>query len=182
MAWIFKRSIWKRMTGGFFWGGYGRRKALEGAFANGVCGCGRFLNRVSDSAFVRMRFLGWEESEWALGGRTDDFSDFGGARTWSLSGSRKLFDSLDFFTRFATGQPQANDLYGVWGNPSLDSEEAKSWEVGLKGTRMDWSWRLGAYRRIFTTSLHGAVSPPQTLDGQGRKESNSPRRKISRVS
>ena len=45
--------------------------------------------------------------------------------------------------------PQANDLYGVWGNPSLDSEEAKSWEAGLKGTGMDWSWRLGAYRTDF---------------------------------
>ena len=106
---------------------------------------------VTKSAFVHLRFLGWEESEWALGGRTDDFSDFGGARTWSLSGSRKLFDSLDFFTRFATSfaPPQANDLYGVWGNPSLDSEEAKSWEAGLKGTGMDWSWRLGAYRTDF---------------------------------
>ena len=106
---------------------------------------------VTKSVFVQLCFLGWEESEWALGGRTDDFSDFGGARTWSLSGSRKLLDSLAFFTRFATSfaPPQANDLYGVWGNPSLDPEEAKNWEVGLKGTGMDWRWRLGAYRTDF---------------------------------
>jgi len=106
---------------------------------------------ITKSAFVQLRYLGWEESEWALGARTDDFSDFGGAQTWSLSGSRKVFDTLSLFTRFATSfaPPQANDLYGIWGNPLLNPEEAKSWEVGLKGVSEDWRWRLGAYRTDF---------------------------------
>lgn len=106
---------------------------------------------ITKSAFVQLSYLGWAETEWSLGARTDDFSDFGGAQTWSLSGSRKLLDSLTAYTRYATSfaPPQANDLYGMWGNPLLNPEEAHSWEFGLKGTSEEWSWRLGAYRTDF---------------------------------
>jgi vitamin B12 transporter len=135
---------------GLLWGGSWEEESFRKvALPTGVPEVDDSL--VTKSAFVQLRFLGWEESEWALGARTDDFSDFGGARTWSLSGSRKLIDSLAFFARYATSfaPPQANDLYGMWGNPLLNPEEAYSWEFGLKGTSEEWSWRLGAYRTDF---------------------------------
>jgi vitamin B12 transporter len=146
----FQAEYLEAVDWGLLWGGSWEEESFRKvALPTGVPEVDDSL--VTKSAFVQLRFLGWEESEWALGARTDDFSDFGGARTWSLSGSRKLVDSLAFFARFATSfaPPQANDLYGVWGNPSLDPEEAKSREVGLKGTGEDWSWRLGAYRTDF---------------------------------
>ena len=67
----FRRSIWKRMTGGS--GVHGRRKAF------GRCRCARFRRWTIrwSGAFVQLRFLGWERrmgSRW----ETDDFSDFGG--------------------------------------------------------------------------------------------------------
>ena len=38
------------------------------------------------------------------------------------------------FNKFLS--PQANDLYGVWGNPDLKPEKADSWEVGLIAGQM----------------------------------------------
>ena len=46
---------------------------------------------------------------------------------------KDLYEDITFVTRYSTSfsPPQANDLYGVWGNPDLKPEKADSWEVGL---------------------------------------------------
>lgn len=69
------------------------------------------------------------------GGRFDDYSDFGSPMTGNLMFG-KSFSSLGFslFGKLATAYsvPQAVDLYGLFGNPSLNAEESESWELGFR--------------------------------------------------
>ena len=42
-------------------------------------------------------------------------------------------ENIILVSRYSTSfsPPQANDLYGMWGNPNLMPEEAEAWEVGV---------------------------------------------------
>ena len=138
MAWIFKRSIWKRMTGGSLGGSWEEESFRKVPLPTGFADVDDSL--VTKSA-LRSVVTSWD------GKRANGLS-VGERMTFPIlvvpvpGRCRVRENSLIPLTFLPVSPPvsppQANDLYGVWGNPSLDSEEAKSWEVGLKGTRMDW--------------------------------------------
>ena len=87
----------------------------------------------SISAFAFSNYSFGEDLLLSLGARYDEFSDYGDVSTWSSILEKDLFDGFTLVTRYSTSfsPPQANDLYGVWGNPELKPEEADSWEVGI---------------------------------------------------
>ena len=87
----------------------------------------------SESIFALSTFSYGEDFSLVLGARHDNFSDYGSASTWSALLEKDLYEDIAFVTRYSTSfsPPQANDLYGVWGNPDLKPEKADSWEVGL---------------------------------------------------
>jgi vitamin B12 transporter len=74
-----------------------------------------------------------EDLSVTLGIRQDDFSDYETASTWSALLEKNLSEDIVLVSRYSTSfsPPQANDLYGVWGNPNLNPEEAEGWEVGV---------------------------------------------------
>lgn len=92
------------------------------------------VSRRSHSVFGLVRWMPAEVMEVTVAGRLDDYSDFDSPETWSVSGRRALWHSLSLFGRYATSfsPPQANDLYGAWGNPNLKAEEAETWELGAR--------------------------------------------------
>ena len=87
----------------------------------------------SESIFALSTFSYGVDFSLVLGARHDNFSDYGSASTWSALLEKDLYEDIAFVTRYSTSfsPPQANDLYGVWGNPDLKPEKADSWEVGL---------------------------------------------------
>ena len=87
----------------------------------------------SKSIFAISTFSASEKTFLTLGIRSDDFSDYGSASTWSSSLEHRLSEAVRFTARYATSfsPPQANDLYGLFGNPNLNSEKANSWEFGM---------------------------------------------------
>ena len=92
------------------------------------------VSRRRHSLLGLFRWMPAEVMELTVAGRLDDYSGFDSPGTWSVSGRRALWHSLSFFGRYATSfaPPQANDLYGAWGNPNLKAEEAKTWEIGAR--------------------------------------------------
>lgn len=86
--------------------------------------------------FAVSNFSFGEDFSFSLGGRRDKFSDFENSTTWSTQVEHQATDTVALFFRYATSYspPQANDLYGVWGNPNLNPEKARTWETGVKFT------------------------------------------------
>ncbi len=81
-----------------------------------------------------------ENTSISFGGRADEFSAYGSESTFSTSFDHRIIDGITFLARFATSfsPPQANDLYGNWGEPSLNPEKAESWETGLNLQPNEW--------------------------------------------
>ena len=97
-------------------------------------------NPDTKSVFTLISFSILDDSSISLGGRLDDFSNYGNEATWSATLNHEIFKGLDFLARFAKSYspPQANDLYGIWGEPSLSPEKADSWETGIKLKPSNW--------------------------------------------
>ena len=100
---------------------------------------GMGANEVDDgwenqALFGLLEYAPTEKTKILLGGRMEEYSDFGNPSTWQLSGRRMLGDSASLFVRYATSfsPPQASDLYGVLGNRNLKAEEADTWEMGVR--------------------------------------------------
>ncbi len=87
----------------------------------------------SEGAFALSTFSPSEDFSVTLGIRQDNFSDYGTASTWSALMEKDLSEDIILVSRYSTSfsPPQANDLYGMWGNPNLKPEEAETWEVGV---------------------------------------------------
>lgn len=92
------------------------------------------------SIFVLTTISLGENTSISLGGRADEFSAYGGESTFSTSFEHLITDGFKFSARFATSfsPPQANDLYGIYGEPSLNPEKAESWETGLILQPNEW--------------------------------------------
>lgn len=93
----------------------------------------------SESFFALSTFSNGEDLSLTLGARHDNFSDYGSTSTWSTLLEKDLLEDITLATRYSTSfsPPQANDLYGIWGNPDLKPEKADSWEVGLIASAND---------------------------------------------
>ena len=87
----------------------------------------------SEGVFALSTFSPSEDFSVTLGIRQDNFSDYGTASTWSALLEKNLVENIILVSRYSTSfsPPQANDLYGMWGNPNLKPEEADAWEVGV---------------------------------------------------
>jgi len=87
----------------------------------------------SEGAFALSTFSPSEDFSVTLGIRQDNFSDYGAASTWSALMEKNLLEDFILVSRYSTSfsPPQANDLYGMWGNSNLKPEEAETWEVGV---------------------------------------------------
>ena len=87
----------------------------------------------SEGVFALSTFSPSEDFSVTLGIRQDNFSDYGSASTWSALLEKNLVENIILVSRYSTSfsPPQANDLYGMWGNPNLMPEEAEAWEVGV---------------------------------------------------
>jgi vitamin B12 transporter len=87
----------------------------------------------SEGVFALSTFSPSEDFSLTLGIRQDNFSDYGSATTWSALLEKNLVENIILVSRYSTSfsPPQANDLYGMWGNPNLKPEEADAWEVGV---------------------------------------------------
>ncbi|MEK9773606.1 MAG: TonB-dependent receptor [Opitutae bacterium] len=87
----------------------------------------------SGSLFLLTTYSFEQSSSLSLGFRYDHFSDYGSASNGSFLYEKEVWEGISLVSRYSTcfSPPQANDLYGMWGNPALESEKAKSWEVGI---------------------------------------------------
>ncbi len=97
-------------------------------------------NPDTKSVFALTSISLGENTSISLGGRADKFSAYGSESTFSTSFDHRIIDGVTFLARFATSfsPPQANDLYGNWGEPSLNPEKAESWETGLNLQPNEW--------------------------------------------
>ncbi|WP_319518158.1 TonB-dependent receptor domain-containing protein [uncultured Martelella sp.] len=91
--------------------------------------------------------LEWEALDLNAGLRYDANEDFGGALTYNVGVGYELIEGLTARASFATGfrAPDFNQLYypgyfgSYVGNPDLDPERSKSYEVGLNWAASDTS-------------------------------------------
>ncbi|MGF1759074.1 TonB-dependent receptor [Photobacterium sagamiensis] len=90
-------------------------------------------------------------NDWQVEGsvRTDDNDSYGTNNTWQLAAAYNITSELQLSANAGTGfkAPTFNDLY--WpgaGNPDLEPEESKNYEVSLTGAHQILDWRATAYQ------------------------------------
>ncbi|MEZ5962040.1 MAG: TonB-dependent receptor [Hyphomonadaceae bacterium] len=64
--------------------------------------------------------------------RVDDFEGFGTETTWRVGASYGIFDALRLYAAYGTSfrAPTLYERFISWGNPNLDPEKGRAWEVG----------------------------------------------------
>ncbi len=115
------------------------------------------------AAFGAHRFL--------LAAGYTDHEAFGGHTTWNAEygfafGDRAL---VTFAAGTAFRAPDATDLYGFGGNPELQAEESKSYEIGYRqrlGERQ--SFTLTAFRNDIDELIQFVVTDFETFEGENR--------------
>jgi len=100
--------------------------------------------------------------------RRDENSQFGGKTTGSLQYGYALTKSLRVTGSYGTAfkAPTFNDLYYPdYGNPDLQPETSRNWELGLRGTPGWGNWSFSAFQNridhliVFDSSLTGPLFP-----------------------
>ena len=103
-----------------------------------------------DNHAVFAQLLGsYGSQSYQLALRRDDNEQFGGHTTGNIAWGNELNDSLRVNASFGTAfvAPSFTDLYSPFGsNPLLDSEQSKSYEVGVSGQHKDINWSANLYR------------------------------------
>lgn len=86
-----------------------------------------------------------------------DYEDFGGQVNGTLEYGLRLFDSTKLIASVATGfrAPDFSDRFGFGGNPDLDPEEARNYELGL---RQQLGKGHSADLRIFQSDVDDLIS------------------------
>lgn len=64
--------------------------------------------------------------------RVDDFEGFGTETTWRLGASYGIADIARFYAAYGTSfrAPTLYERFISWGNPNLDPEQGRAWEIG----------------------------------------------------
>jgi vitamin B12 transporter len=64
--------------------------------------------------------------------RVDDFDGFGTETTWRAGASYGVFDALRVYAAYGTSfrAPTLYERFISWGNPNLDPEKGRAWEIG----------------------------------------------------
>ncbi|MES9936606.1 MAG: TonB-dependent vitamin B12 receptor [Sedimenticola sp.] len=107
--------------------------------------------RDNKAIFAQYRHYG-EQGDFQLGLRSDDNQQFGKHTTGNIALGADLGESLRLTASAGTAfkAPTFNDLYWpatAWssGNPNLQPEKARSYEVGLENTSQQTHWSVRAY-------------------------------------
>lgn len=123
--------------------------------------------RWNQAAFIQHRYQG-EGFATELGLRHDDNEQFGSENTWNAALTLDVARQTQLILSYAEGfhAPTFNDLYYpssffYGGNPELDPERSKTYEVQLRGEHWQTQWSLSAYRTE-VDDLIAVVSDPVT--------------------
>ncbi|OOZ36052.1 TonB-dependent vitamin B12 receptor [Solemya velesiana gill symbiont] len=108
--------------------------------------------RSNKALFAQHRFFG-EVSDLQVGLRIDDNQQFGKHTTGNIAWGLSLDENLRLTASAGSAfkAPTFNDLYWPatpWssGNPGLQPEKARSYELGLEGSWSAFQWSIRAYR------------------------------------
>lgn len=124
--------------------------------------------RWNQAAFIQHRYRG-DGFATELGLRHDDNEQFGSENTWNAALTLDLTERLELVLSYGEGfhAPTFNDLYYptsafYGGNPDLEAERSRTYEVQLRGDHLDTRWSLSAYRTE-VKDLISVVSDPTTF-------------------
>ncbi|MDH1265495.1 TonB-dependent receptor [Pseudomonas sp. GD03944] len=124
--------------------------------------------RWNQAAFIQHRYRG-DGFATELGLRHDDNEQFGSENTWNAALTLDLAERLELVLSYGEGfhAPTFNDLYYptsafYGGNPDLEAERSRTYEVQLRGDHLDTRWSLSAYRTE-VKDLISVVSDPTTF-------------------
>jgi vitamin B12 transporter len=100
-----------------------------------------------------------------------DHETFGGHFTWNAEYGYEIGAGGLLVASAGTAfrAPDATDLYGFGGNPGLEPEESRSYELGYRqalGERQSFS--LTAFRNDIDGLIEFVVTDPDTFDGENR--------------
>jgi len=91
-----------------------------------------------------------EKLTWTINGRQDDYSDLADVFTWQLAASQRLGESWRLRASTGTGSkaPTFIERFGFYpdffaGNPDLQAETSRGWELGLEFGLADQALILG---------------------------------------
>ncbi len=96
-------------------------------------------------------------SNLVIGLRHDDNESYGKHNTGNIAWGQDLSDRLRFTASYGTAfrAPTFNDLYHPWGgNPDLEPEKSRSFELGLDGNEQWGNWSLHAFK----TDIEGLIA------------------------
>ena len=143
-------------------------------------------SRKNDGLALEYRVTLWDALTLAASVRHDDNSEFKNANTRRFEASYALPDSdtrLRAVYGTAVKNPSFSERFGFFtnfqGNPDLQPEESKSWEVGIDQTLLDGNLLLGVtyFRARLKNEIDGFVFDPMTfaftsenVDGTSNRE------------
>ena len=117
--------------------------------------------------------------------RHDDNNRFDNATTWRLQGSYALPSDTRLHAAYGTGikNPGYFELYGYStgryiGNPDLQPEKSKGWEIGVAQELMDQKFSLGAtyFDSKLTDEIYTTYPAPSYVATPGNRATNSTQR------
>lgn len=100
-----------------------------------------------------------------------DHSTFGGHTTWNVEYGFALRDDVSLYAATGTAfrAPDSTDRFGFGGNPALEPERSRQYEVGLRGrigTRQNWS--IAAFRNQVTDLIQFVTVSFDPFVGENR--------------
>ena len=108
-------------------------------------------SRDNEAVFAQWQWTG-DRTDLQASIRHDENEAFGTEDTGSIAAGYRFVDGPRLYASYGTAfkAPTFNDLFfpniGTFvGNPDLDPEESRTFEVGLEGGR-DWRWGVNAFR------------------------------------
>jgi vitamin B12 transporter len=122
----------------------------------------------ANSAYFAQALLGFGPADLHLSVRNDDNEAYGNHTTWGAAAGYQ-FDR-QHRVRVSAGTsfkaPSFNDLYWPnWGDPTLEAEEAISYELGFAGHYTGWFWDVAVFQSdvedLSLPSPNGADSVPE---------------------
>ncbi|HEY5558841.1 MAG TPA: TonB-dependent receptor [Steroidobacteraceae bacterium] len=151
-----------RLTAGLLWQDEEADAESFGLPYDATTTSGQFYLQ-DQAAFGRHRLL--------LAAAWTDHETFGGHATWNAEYGIAVTDQalITFAAGTAFRAPDATDLYGFGGNPELEAEESRSYEISYRqriGERQ--SFALTAFRNDIDELIQFVVTDFETFEGENR--------------
>lgn len=109
---------------------------------------------------------------WSFSARRDEFSDFDDATTWQVAASKRFGDGVRLRASLGTGSkaPTFIERFGFFselflGNPDLEPESSRGWEIGADLPIGDTGFTFGAtwFDQKLEDEIDGFVFDPETF-------------------